>query len=163
LPGIRERMHSVDADLALTDITPMDDRVQESLWRQRFSSSVIAALGLAALAIAVLGVYGVTTYLSTLRSHEFGIRMAVGARPADIARLVLGECSIQIALGIAAGLAGAFALARVLQGLLYSVTPADPLTFAAVTVLLAGVALAVCLLPARRAARIDPVTTLHHD
>jgi putative ABC transport system permease protein len=163
LAGVRERIHEVDRDLALTDVSSMGRRLQDSLWRQRFSSSVILTFGLAELAIAVLGVFGVTAYLATLRSHEFGIRVAVGARPVDISHLVLRESSRQVAIGIAAGLLGAFGLTRVLSGLLYGVAPTDPLTFAAVTGLLAVVALAACLIPARRAAKVDPILALRSE
>lgn len=163
LAGVRQRIREVDRDLALTDVSSMNERLRDSLWRQRFSSSVILAFGLAALGIAVLGIFGVTTYLATLRSHEFGVRIAVGARPSDISRLVLRESALQIAIGIVAGLIGAFGLTRVLRGLLFAVTTTDPATFAAVTALLAMVALAACLMPARRAAKIDPIRALRPE
>jgi len=160
VPGVRERIREIDSDLALTNISSLDRLLGDSLWRQRFSSSVILAFGLAALGIALLGVFGVTTYLATLRSHEFGVRVAIGARPADIVRLVLRESSTQIAGGIAAGLAASFALTRVLSGLLYGIAPTDPFTFAAVTILLAIASLAACLIPALRASKVDPILAL---
>jgi predicted permease len=163
LAAVRDRIRGVDPDLALTDIASMDRRVSDSLWRQRFSGSVISAFGLAALGIALIGVFGVTSYLAMMRSREFGIRMAVGARPSDISQLVVRESVPQIVLGIATGLAAAWALARVLQGLLYGVTPGDPWTYAGASAVLGGVALAACLIPAMRAARSDPMRALRQE
>ncbi|HKE24294.1 MAG TPA: ABC transporter permease [Bryobacteraceae bacterium] len=160
LAGVRQRIREIDGDLALTNISSLDQLLSDSLWRQRFSGSVILAFGLAALGIALMGVFGVTTYLAALRSHEFGVRIAIGARPEDIARLVLRQSAQQITIGVAAGLIAAFALTRVLRGILYEIAPTDPLTFAAVTALLAIVALAACLIPALRASKVDPIIAL---
>jgi putative ABC transport system permease protein len=141
----------------------MDERLRESLWQQRFSASILGAFSLAALGIAVLGVFGVTSYLVALRSREIGVRMAVGARPADILKMVLGQSFVLVAIGILAGLLGAFALTRVLEGLLFGVKPTDPFTFAMVAGALAISSLLACLAPARRASKVDPIVALRAE
>ncbi len=141
----------------------MQQRLSDSLWRQRFSSSVLGAFSVAALAIAVLGLLGVTSYLVALHSHEIGVRMAVGARPADILRIVLRQSLVLVAIGIAIGLLASFGLTRLLQGLLFGIAPTDSLTFAVVVGILLLSALAACLLPARRAANVDPVVALRME
>jgi ABC-type antimicrobial peptide transport system permease subunit len=123
----------------------------------------LGAFSLAALGIAVLGVFGVTSYLVALRSREIGVRMAVGARPADILKMVLGQSFVLVAIGILAGLLGAFALTRVLEGLLFGVKPTDPFTFAMVAGALAISSLVACLAPARRASKVDPIVALRAE
>ena len=160
LKAIRERIIAIDHDLAIADVSYMDERVRESLWRQRFTSMVVAAFGLAALGIAILGIFGVTSYLITLRSHELGVRMALGATSSDILSMVLRQSAVLVAIGTLVGLAGAFGLTRVLQGLLFGVEPTDPLTFALVAGVLVATAMAASLGPARKAASTDPIKTL---
>jgi putative ABC transport system permease protein len=138
----------------------MEQRLRDSLWRQRFSSSVLGACSLAALGIAVLGVFGVTSYLVALPSHEIGVRMAVGARPVDILRMVLRQSFVLAAIGIGIGLLASIGLTRVLQGLLFGIKATDSLTFAAVVAIMMISALVACLLPAERAANADPVVAL---
>jgi ABC-type antimicrobial peptide transport system permease subunit len=133
------------------------------LWRQRFSASVLGAFSLAALGIAILGVFGVTSYLVALRSHEIGVRMAIGARPADILKMVLGQSFVLVVMGSVIGLLGAFALTRVLQGLLFGVNPTDASTFAMVAGVLAVSSLVACLAPARRASKVDPIVALREE
>ncbi len=163
LAAVGEKIHGVDAELAITDVSSMEDLLSESLWRQRFSASVLGAFSLAALGIAVLGVFGVTSYLVALRSHEIGVRMAIGARPADILRMVLAESFVLVAIGTMVGLFGAFALTRVLQGLLFGVNPTDSSTLGMVAGVLALCSLAACLAPARRAGKVDPIVALRAD
>lgn len=141
----------------------MTDRLRDSLWRQRLSSSVLGAFSLAALGIAVLGVFGVTSYLVALRSHEIGIRMAVGAKPADIWKMVLRQNLLLVAIGIAFGLGGTLALTRLLEGLLFVVRPGDPLTLTVVAAALALAAVTASLIPARRAAKVDPLVALRAE
>ena len=161
--AVRQEIHSVDAEIAITDVSSMDERLRESLWRQRFSASILGAFSLAALGIAVLGVFGVTSYLVALRSHEIGVRMALGARPADILKMVLGQSFVLVAIGTVAGLLGAIALTRILQGLLFGVTPTDPSTFAMVAGMLALSSLVACWGPARHAAKVDPIVALRAE
>ena len=163
LASVSHTIRGVDPELAVADVASMQQRLSDSLWRQRFSSSVLGAFSLAALAIAVLGVFGVTSYLVALRSHEIGVRMAVGARPADILRMVLRQSLLLVAIGIAIGLLASFGLTRVLQGLLFGITPTDSLTFAVVVGILLISALLACLLPAKRAANVDPVVALRME
>lgn len=163
LSAIRLRIRSIDAELAVADVTSMADRLGDSLWRQRLSSGVLGAFSLAALGIAVLGVFGVTSYLVALRSREIGIRMAIGAKPADIWKMVLRQNLLLVAIGIAFGLAGSLALTRLLQGLLFAVRPSDPLTLTVVAVALALAAVAASLVPARRAAKVDPLVALRTE
>lgn len=163
LSSIRLRIRSIDPELAVADITSMADRLGDSLWRQRLSSGVLGAFSLAALGIAVLGVFGVTSYLVALRSREIGIRMAIGAKPVDIWKMVLGQNLLLVVVGIAFGLAGSLALTRLLQGLLFAVRPSDPLTLTAVAVALALAAVAASLVPARRAAKVDPLVALRTE
>jgi predicted permease len=163
LPAVRQRIQDIDPELALSDISLMTDRLADSLWRQHLSSSVLGAFSLAALSIAVLGVFGVTSYLVALRSREIGIRMAMGAKPADIWKMVLGQNLVLVAIGIAAGLAGATALTRLLAGLLFGVQAGDPFTLGGVAVILALAALAASLIPARRAASVDPLIALRME
>jgi ABC-type antimicrobial peptide transport system permease subunit len=141
----------------------MTDRLRDSLWRQRLSSSVLGAFSLAALGIAVLGVFGVTSYLVALRSHEIGIRMAIGAKPTDIWKMVLRQNLLLVAIGIAFGLGGTLALTRLLQGLLFAVQPSDPLTLTVVAAALALAAVTASLVPARRAAKVDPLVALRTE
>jgi predicted permease len=160
LNSVRQRIIGIDHDLAIADVSYMDERLRASLWRQRFTSTVVTAFGVAALGVAILGVFGVTSYLIALRSHEVGVRMALGATSSDILRMVLGQSAVLVAIGTLVGLAGAFGFTRVLQGLLFGVEPTDPWTFALVAGVLVVTAMAVSLGPARKAARVDPIKTL---
>jgi predicted permease len=161
--AIGQKIHGVDKELAITDVSSMDQLLRDSLWQQRFSANILGAFSLAALGIAVLGVFGVTSYLVALRSHEIGVRMALGARPADILKMVLGQSFVLVAVGTVAGLLGAFALTRVLQGLLFGIKPTDASTFGMMAAVLAISSLVACLGPARRAAKVDPIVALRAE
>ena len=163
LASVSQMIRGIDPQLAIADVSSMEQRLRDSLWRQRFSSSVLGAFGLAALGIAVLGVFGVTSYLVALRSHEIGVRMAVGASPADILRMVLRQSFVLVAIGIGIGLLASIGLTRVLQGLLFAIKATDSLTFAVVVAILMISALVACLLPAERAANADPVVALRME
>jgi putative ABC transport system permease protein len=163
LSAVRQRIQGIDPELATADVSLMTERLRDSLWRQRLSSSVVGMFSLAALGTAVLGVFGVTSYLVALRSREIGIRLAIGANPRDIWRMVVGQNMVLVAIGIAFGLAGAVVLTRLLQGLLFDVRPSDPFTLAMVAGALALAALTASLIPARRAASVDPMVALRHE
>ncbi len=134
-----------------------------SIATDRFRTLVLATFSLLALALAAIGVYGVISYGVVQRSREIGIRVALGARRAEILRLVVGESMLTVGIGIAVGLLAAVGLSRFIASLLYAVRPDDPTTFAAISALIAAVALAACVIPARRAMRVDPATTLRSE
>jgi len=163
LASVRQRIHGIDGALAIDDVSSMQERVRDSLWRQRLSASVLGVFSLATLGIAVLGVFGVTSYLVTLRSHEIGVRMAIGARPADILKMVVLQNLALVGIGTVAGLLGAFALTRILEGLLFGVKATDLSTFAIVAGVLVIAAMSACLIPAYRAAKVDPIVALRAE
>ncbi len=156
-------IHSVNKDLPLTDIRTLDAVAAQSVARPRFRAVLIGAFAALALALAMLGIYGVLAYAVGQRIREFGIRMALGATPGNVLRLVLKD-GLQIAIaGVALGVCAALALTHYLATMLYGVQPIDPATFVGVPALLILVALAACGLPARRATRVDPMVALHYE
>jgi putative ABC transport system permease protein len=163
LGSVRERMASIDPQLALTDVAAMEDRLGASLWTQRLMAFVVSGLGLSAVTIAVVGVFGITSYTVSRRVREIGVRMALGAESRDISRMVLLEGLWMVLLGVALGILGALGLARLIASLLYGVGAADPLTFAGVAALLAALALVACYIPARRATKVDPIVALRYE
>jgi predicted permease len=160
---VEQRIWAIDSALPPTDILSMNAVVSETLSPHRFNLILLGIFSVVALLLAAVGIYGVIAYSVTQRTHEIGVRVAVGAQPRDIIELVLGESGRLVAAGTLIGLAGAFALTRFMSSMLFGVTARDPLTFAAVAALLAGVALLASYIPARRALRIDPMTALRHE
>ena len=163
VPAIREVVRGLDPDQPVTEAATMTEIVSQALGGPRFAARIFGAFAVVALFLAALGLYGLLAYAVSRRTREIGVRMAVGASPANVRRLVLREGLGLTAAGIVLGLAVAAAAARVLGTLLYEVRPSDPVTFAAVPFLLLGVAALACLLPARRAMRVDPVVALRTD
>jgi predicted permease len=154
--GLREAVARVDRSLPLADPRSMEAYVAASLATSRFTTLLLGALSAIGLVLAAVGIYGVVAYFVTQRVPEFGVRVALGATPRHIVALVLGNGMRPVALGVVLGLGGSLAATRVLRGLLYGVTPTDAATVAAVVALLVGAALLAGLVPARRAARVDP-------
>jgi putative ABC transport system permease protein len=154
---------SLDPNLPLYDIRAMQDRVDQSLGARRLAMLVLTGFAALALLLALLGVYGVLSYSTSRRTHELGIRLALGAVPGDMVRMVLGSGLTLAMVGIAAGLAGFLAVARLLSAILYGVTPHDPVTIVAGVGVLAICAALAAYLPARRAARVDPVQALRDE
>jgi putative ABC transport system permease protein len=161
--AIREQVFALDRDLPLYDIATMDQLVSVSVAQPRLNLSLLAAFAGLALALAAVGVYGVMAYSVAQRTHEFGIRMAMGAPPARLLMQVLLEGGRLTALGLAFGLFAAFVLTRLMASLLFGVKPSDPATLGGAAALLALVALTACYIPARRATRIDPMVALRYE
>jgi putative ABC transport system permease protein len=160
---VADSVHKVDSEVALVNVRTMDDLVSASLSPQRFTMILLGAFAGLALLLAMVGIYSVASYSVSRRTHEIGIRMSLGASRADVLLLVLRQGMMLVVLGVVIGVIGALALSRVMATVVYGVTSADPLTFVAVPVLLACVALPACYLPARRATRVDPAVALRHE
>jgi putative ABC transport system permease protein len=158
--SVRPIVARLDPDVAVSEFEGLEDRVDRSLRSERFTASLLGFFALLALMLGAVGVYGVMAYSVNERTNEVGVRIALGARSSQVVALVLRQGLSLAAVGIAIGLLVALALAGALRGLLYGVSSADPTTFAAVALFLAVVALLACWLPARRAARVDPMVTL---
>jgi len=160
---IREEVRLADPGLPVTNVEPYAAIVDAQLLPQRVGSSLLGVFGALSLVLAAFGIYAVVSWSSSRRRREFGIRLALGARPADVRRLVLRETALPLVVGVGAGLGLAVAAGRLLRGLLYGVAPADPATLAAVCAVLAASALVAADLPARRAAHTDPVDALRSE
>jgi putative ABC transport system permease protein len=162
-PAIRGAIHSLDANIPLSEIQTMDHVVAEANGQSRFYLILLGAFATVALVLAGVGIYGVMSYSVSRRTHEIGVRMALGAQGRDVLRLVVFQGIIQALAGVTVGLVGALALSRLMGGLLYGTQPTDPATFAAVVVVLSGVAIAASYIPARRAAKVDPMVALRYE
>jgi predicted permease len=161
--SVRETVRSLSQDVSLGNARTLDDALSQSLSSQRFSATLLTLFAVLAMCLASVGVYGVVTYLVVQRTHEIGIRMALGAQPRDIMSLVLGQGVRLALLGIAVGLIGAIASTRVMTSLLFGVSARDPKTLIAVSAVLAVVALLACYIPARRATKVDPLVALRAE
>jgi ABC-type antimicrobial peptide transport system permease subunit len=161
--ALRDQANAVDKDVTLSAMTSMDDVLGASVSQPRFSSQLLGVFAAVALLLATIGLYGLMAYSITERRNEIGIRMALGAQRRDILRIVLGEGGKMVSMGIALGLVASLALTRLMTRMLFGVSPTDPLTFVAVVVILLGVAMLACWIPARRAMRVDPMVALRHE
>ncbi|HEX6715980.1 MAG TPA: FtsX-like permease family protein, partial [Pyrinomonadaceae bacterium] len=162
VPVMRETVRSLDPQLPLRFRT-LDQIFSSSLDRRRFSLVIFAVFGAAALLLAAMGIYGVTAYAVTQRTREIGIRMALGAQMGDVLKMMLKYAMTLVLVGTAVGVAGAYAITRVMSNLLFEVTPTDLATFVAVPSILLLVALLACVIPARRATKVDPLITLRYE
>jgi putative ABC transport system permease protein len=160
---IRQIVQSIDPDQPLGDVRTMQSMAAESVAPQRLTMLVSILFAALALVLAVVGLYGVISYSVAQRTHEFGVRMALGAERRDILKLVVGQGSRMILVGVGMGILGALALTRFVSSLLYGVKPTDPLTFLGVTLLLIAVALLASYIPARRATKVDPLVALRYE
>jgi putative ABC transport system permease protein len=161
--GVRQAVKAIDRDQPVSSIRPMEQWVYESKAVSRYRTTLLGLFAAVALALAVVGIYGVTSYSVEQRTHELGVRMALGAREGDVLRLVIVQGMRLVLGGIALGVVGAFLLSRVISGFLFGVRPNDPLTFGLVAAVLAIVALVACYVPARRATRVDPMVALRYE
>ena len=163
VPEIRGVVRALDPDLPVFDVLSMEQRVRDSVARPRFYAGLLSMFSIAALALVSVGIYGVIAYFVGQRVPEIGVRLALGATPGAILRLVVGQGMLLTVTGILLGIGGALAMTRFLSSLLFAVTPTDPTTFAVVVVLVIVVSLAALYRPARRALRIDPARALRGE
>jgi len=160
---MRRETQAVDPEVPASNIRAMDQFLDSALAAQRFNLWLLAVFAGAALLIAAAGLYGVMAYAVSQRSREIGLRMALGAQPSDVLRLIVGQGMKLAMLGVAVGLAAALALTRLMARLLFGVSATDPATFAYIVLLLTAVAFLACYLPARRATRVNPIVALHNE
>lgn len=161
--SIRQQLKSIDPDQPLFNVRTMNEIRAESVASERLNLTLLSLFAGIALVLAIVGIYGVMSYSVTQRTHEIGIRMAIGAQPRDVFRMILGQGMLMAFIGIVVGLIGAFGLTRLMETMLFGVEPTDPATFAVIAVLLGTVALIACYVPGRRATKVDPVISLRYE
>lgn len=160
---VRRAVHEIDPNLPVTDVTTLRTQVNDSLGQQRLISGLTSLFGFLGLLLALVGLYGILAYSVVRRTHEIGIRIALGAQKGDVLRMVVRQGMKLSVFGVSIGIAAALALTQFLSSLLYGVKPTDPLTFIIVSLILLGVALLACYIPARRATKVDPMAALRHE
>ena len=160
---VKKQVWNVDRQIPVSDIQSMEELMAVSVAQRRFTMMLLGTFAALALILAAVGIYGLIACFVSQRTHEIGVRIALGAQRRDVLWLVMGDGARLALAGIALGVAGALATTRVMASLLFEVKPADPATYAMVAILLAIVALAACYIPARRAMRVDPMAALHYE
>jgi putative ABC transport system permease protein len=160
---VKKQIWSVDKQIPATKLKTMTDVMATSLAAQRFNMTLMGIFAAVALALAAVGIYGVISYSVTQRTHEIGIRMALGAETRDVLRIVLGQGLLLAGAGVGIGIAAAFALTRVMSSLLFGVSATDPVIFVSIPVILALVAIGATFIPARRATKVDPMLALRYE
>jgi len=158
--AVRSQVQAVDKDQPISNVRTMEERLASAVSLRRFNLILLAIFAGLALSLAAIGIYGVMSYLVAQRTHEIGVRMALGAQTGDVLRLVIKQGMVLTLAGVSIGLITAFGLTRLLRNLLFDVSVTDPLTFFVIALLFALVALAACYFPARRATKVDPLVAL---
>ncbi len=161
--AVRQTVHSIDKNLPVTDIKSFPDALGQSISSERFRTFLLGSFSALALVLAAIGIFGVISYSVSQRKQEIGIRMALGAQRRDVLRLILGQGATLALFGLSLGVVFALLLTHLIASLLYSVSVRDPLTFAVVAIILFGVAMIACYIPARRATRVDPMVALRYQ
>ena len=161
--AVRQQVKEIDPDQPIYNIRTMEEIRAESVAPERLNLTLLSLFAGIALVLAIVGIYGVMSYTVTQRTHEIGIRMAIGAQPRDVFRMVVGQGMMLALVGVAFGLVGAFVLTRLMTTMLFGVAPTDPATFGSIAVLLTAVALVACYIPGRRATKVDPVVSLRYE
>jgi putative ABC transport system permease protein len=160
---VKSQIQMIDKDLPIDDAKTMQQLLAESISGRRFNMLLLTVFAVVALVLAIVGIYGVMSYTVTQRTHEIGIRVAIGAQPRDVFRLVIGQGMMLAMIGLGFGLVGAFGLTRLMTTMLFGVEPTDPATFVSIAVLLTAVALVACYIPGRRAAKVNPLVALRYE
>lgn len=163
IAAIKKEIRAIDPDQPIAQVQTLDDKLRESVAPQRFTLLLLGVFAFIALSLASAGIYGVMSYAVTQSTYEIGVRMTLGARPADVLKLIIGQGMGVVLIGLGLGLAGAYATTRLMTALLFDVTTKDPATFVSVSLVLAAVALIACYIPARRATKVDPLVALRSE
>jgi putative ABC transport system permease protein len=163
LSSVREKIWALDRQQPLYNVRTVDQVLAQAVARPRFNMLLISILAGVALVLASVGIYGVISYSVTQRTHELGVRMALGATARDVLKLVIGQGMLLAGIGLGIGLVAAFAVTRIMASLLFGVSASDPLTYLGLAVLLGAIAFLACYIPARRATKVDPVTALRAE
>jgi len=163
IPTVRQALAELDSNLVLLNAKTQIEQIDQGLYQERLLANLSSLFAALALALACIGLYGLLSYEVTRRTHEIGVRMAMGAEQRNVLLLVVGKGIALAVFGITAGIAAALGVTRYLEAMLYGVKPIDPGTFLCVATLLLGVAVAACYIPARRATKVDPMVALRYE
>jgi putative ABC transport system permease protein len=163
IAAVREQVRAMDPDQPISGISTMDQLLWRATAQRRFNFTLMGLFAALALTLALIGIYGVMSYLVAHGTREIGIRLALGAQSTDVIKLILGKGALLSIIGVLIGSAGALALTRMMETLLFGVSPTDPVTFITVAAILIGIAMLACYIPARRATRVDPIVALKYE
>jgi putative ABC transport system permease protein len=162
-PAIRHEVNQMDPDIPVNKTPTMEQVMAESVWQPRLYTMLFTVFGFGAMVLAVIGIYGVMSYLVATRTHEIGVRMALGATARNVFGLIVGRGMKLTIIGVLLGIVGAFGLTRLIRGLLFNISTTDPVTFTLISLLLVLVAFVACYIPARRATKVNPLVSLRYE